>query len=370
MLPKFFKHNVQERRGFVLLTTAIAVVALIGAVGVAIDVSRAFVTKSEIQVYSDSAALAATMDLDGTSAGIQRAINEVGANTNNWNLGTSKFSGSQVLFAQSPSGPWYSTVTSPNGYKYARVVADVSLPMLFLPVTSSSSVTTGQSALILLSSGMDIKGDSAAGQNIITYFNDGLFPFSPFAQSTTGPHYGLTVGQQYTLRWGSNPKLNSNTCAGDNTQAMIDLSSAGGGSERGYYQETSATVIRNAIEYDSQVFQVQVGQSITMTGGAKETEYDALLVRIAEDTDTTSESYEDYVSGGKGNGRRLVGVPINTGNPNYTVVQIGAFFLLPASEYDKGGNSPFCAEYVGAWVKGAKTKGASDSGAYMAELVQ
>src|SRR6185369_1144825 len=108
----------------------------------------------------------------------------------------------------------------------------------------------------------------------------------------------------------------------------------------------------------------------SMTGGAKETQYDALMVRIAQDSDTTSATYADYVSGAKGNGRRLVGMPINKGYPDYTVYQIGAFLLLPSSTYDKGGNASYCAEYVGAWVKSGRNKGASDSGAYVTELIR
>jgi hypothetical protein len=67
----------------------------------------------------------------------------------------------------------------------------------------------------------------------------------------------------------------------------------------------------------------------------------------------------------------VVAMPINRGYPSYEVVQIGAFFLRPASSYQQGGNQEWCAEYLGAWVQGAKTKGAMDgSGAYVVRLVQ
>jgi hypothetical protein len=108
-----------------------------------------------------------------------------------------------------------------------------------------------------------------------------------------------------------------------------------------------------------------------MTGGAKQTQLDAVRERINQDGNWWSQTYADYVTSGLGNGRRVVAMPINAGYPSYTVRQIGAFFLRRASDYDQGGNKEWCAEYLGAWVQGAKTKGAMDgSGAYVVRLTQ
>ncbi|SRR5579885_1740926 len=364
-------------RGFVLVTTALCIIGLLGALGLAVDLGRVFITKSELQVYVDSAALAATMELDGTSDGIARARAQAAANTNTWNLATTQVSGAQISFGKTPTGPWDANPIDPQGYLYANVTAQAPLPLYFWPAVATSSPQTSAFAggpvpiaLIAFSNTMNVSGASAAGQQLTTNFGEGLFPFSPFAQNNTAPTYGLTPGGMYTLRWAANPKLNQNVCPGDNSQAMIDLANAGGGSERGYYQLTSANAIRADIEFDQQDFTVTVGQSINMTGGAKQTELDALKVRIAQDTDSTSATYEDYIALGQGNGRRIVGVPLNNGYPTYTVVQIAAFFLPPASSYNSGGNSPWCAEYLGAWVEGAKNKGAADIGAYLVRLVK
>lgn len=374
MLNLKSKIRVRRRRdgGSVLITTALCVVGLIGALGMVVDLGRAFITKGEMQVYTDSAALAATMELDGTTAGLQRARDQLAANTNKWNLATSAVSGSQIQFSQSPTGPWDPTPLTANRYLYARVTAQAPLTLFFMPaVTASQPALPPPSAFIILSNpSLNVSGDSAAGQQAITVFHDGLLPFSPLAHNATGPHFGLVPGQLYTLRWASNPQVDKNVCPGDNSQAMIDLSSAGGGSERGYIEDTSASVIRTAIESGYQTYTVEVGGTVNMTGGAKQTELDALINRVGQDTDPYSATYADYVDGGHGNGRRLVPVPINSGYPNYTVLQISAFLLEPASTYDKGGNSAWCAEYVGAWVKGAANKGASDSGAFVPRLVK
>jgi hypothetical protein len=201
-------------------------------------------------------------------------------------------------------------------------------------------------------------------------FSEGLFPFSPYWHAGSAPHFGLIPGQQYTLRWPSSPKMNQNLCAGDNDADTLALAAAAGGEERGYIEETSSSAIRAAIEGDTQTIVRQVGDSVNMTGGAKQTQLDALRARIAQDTDTSADSYAEYAASGHGNGRRIVAVPINTGAPDYRIVQIGAFMLLPATSYDSGGNKPFCAEYVGSYVFAANHKGVEESGVYVARLLE
>ena len=358
-----------KESGFTLITTAFGIVFLIGMVGLAVDIGRIYIAKSESQVFVDSASLAATLELDGTNDGLDRARARVASNPNKWNFNTGSFSGVTTTFAKDRSGPWEETPIDPSGYRYANALVSVDVPVLFLSAFRQLN-TPGAFVVLSPTFTAGVKSDAAAGQELKSRFKDGLFPFSPYAHDGISPNFGLAPGQVYTLRWPSNPKLNNNTCAGDNTQAMIDLSNAGGGSERGYIEETSASTIRQAIEGDYQTVWRGIGDAVNMTGGAKQTELDALGVRIGQDQNSNAPNYQAYVSTGTGNGRRLVGAPINTGYPNYTVVQIGAFFLLPVGTYDKGGNSPWCAEYVGPWVQGEKTKGAGDAGAYVARMIQ
>src|SRR5262245_48692122 len=103
------------RRGYVLLTMGFAAVALFGALGLAVDIGRLFIAKSETQAFCDSASLAATLHLNGTSGGITAAKNAVTNSVNAWNMDstsvTSPQSGQpvasyQVDFATSAAGPW------------------------------------------------------------------------------------------------------------------------------------------------------------------------------------------------------------------------------------------------------------------------
>src|SRR5260370_39779099 len=95
-----------RRRGFVLVTMALTTVGVLGVVGLALDIGRMFIAKNETQVYCDAAAVAAALLLDGTSAGIGRAVSAVTASTNQWNLGTLSISTPSVKFATATPGPW------------------------------------------------------------------------------------------------------------------------------------------------------------------------------------------------------------------------------------------------------------------------
>jgi hypothetical protein len=330
---------------------------MIGALGLSFDLGRMYITKNEAQAYTDSAALAAALQLDGTAAGFSDAKNVVNASTNRWNLGSNFFSGTLVEFAQAVGGPWSENPAVATDYTFVRVTASSNVPAYFMPVVGASKLNT-------------VRAQSVAGQIEKTGFREGSFPFSPLAHDPADTvNFGLTVGEHYTLRWAANPKVNKNTCPGDNANTWINQAEAGGGSERGYIEENSSSVIRQAIKYDYQILFREVGDSVVMTGGAKSTQGDAIQDRIAQDSDPNAINYASYLANGTGNGRRIILVPINTYHPNYTIVGYRAFFLLRANNYNGGGNDPFCAEYIGPWVQGSKKKGAGSAGAYVVRLV-
>src|SRR5229473_4191518 len=100
-----------EDGGYVLVTMAIAAFALIGVMGVAVDIGRMFIAKNETQAYCDAAALAAALQLDGTTTGITHAKTAVTNSTNTWNFNTATISNPTVTFALTSAGPW---VANPN----------------------------------------------------------------------------------------------------------------------------------------------------------------------------------------------------------------------------------------------------------------
>ncbi len=65
--------GLHHQRGVVLLTVALSLLFLLGFMGVALDLGRLFVVRSELQTALDSCALAAARELDATSTALQRA---------------------------------------------------------------------------------------------------------------------------------------------------------------------------------------------------------------------------------------------------------------------------------------------------------
>ena len=345
------------QRGFALVTAGGCAIVVVAMLGLAVDLGRIYIAKNEAQAYADSAALDGVRDLDGTSDGLQRARDAVSGSSNRAQLGSVQFSGTSVEFSTAATGPWETNPASATNYIYLRVSANTPVRSYFMPIVGAADSS-------------QVRASAVAGQIQKTDYKEGSFPFSPLAHSTEEPDFGLTRGQKYTLRWAANPKVNVNTCAGDNDDTWIDQAEAGGGSERGYIEETSSALIREAIESDYMSTPLEVGDSVNMTGGAKQTQKDSIQTRVAQDTNPTAATYQDYINSGTGNGRRLIVVPINTYHPNYTILGFRAFFLLPASEYVSSGNSAFCAEYVGSYVQGAKNRGGGLSGAFVPRLVQ
>lgn len=368
------RRSGRSEAGFTILLFAICALVMIGAVGLAVDVGRVYIAKSEAQVFTDSASIAATLELDGTAAGLVRARARANSNTNKWNFNTTSFGTTTTSFAKDANGPWEELPITGVGYMYARASATAEVPVYFMGMFRAAKPLVSEGALFVTAAPTfttGVKADSAAGQQLKESFSEGLFPFSPYAHSEIGPHFGLTAGEKYTFRWPSNPKMNVNVCPGDRDVATITLSEAGGGSERGYIEETSASVIRQTIVDDYQTVVRTIGESAIMTGGAKGTMGSAVVERISQDANSTATSYASYVASGIGSGRRIVAMPINVGHPTYRIVQIGAFFLSEVGRYGQGGNQAWCAEYLGPWVQGAKTKGAADgSGAYIVRLAK
>src|SRR5262249_53104630 len=118
------RRNTREG-GYVLVTMGLTAFALLGAMGLAIDLGRMFIAKNETQAYCDSAAMAAVLKLNGAASGITAATNAVANSTNAWNLDTSQITNYTVDFATSKDGPWSTSPGNPANYTYARVQATV-----------------------------------------------------------------------------------------------------------------------------------------------------------------------------------------------------------------------------------------------------
>jgi len=372
-------HSGGRERGFVLITMAVAAIALIGVLGMSVDIGRMFIAKNETQAYCDSAALAAALALDGTTTGISNASTAVANSANTWNLDSTKVSNPAVTFATSTAGPWSSSPNPATGYIYARVSATVPLSLYFIPVVVAQMT-------------QNVVSSATAGQISITSFPQGLSPYSAVSTDNTPPNFGLVVGNSYDVQWPaasngggcsvSNPDkcFLSPACSGDTTASKQAVVQNWGSSNSGYWGSTSNSTIEQEIVDVVQVEQVSVGTNIfpVLTSGQKQSQAGYLDERVNQDVNSTDNTVSGYMADSH-NGRRLLPVPIvdPTDATHTNVIGFGAFLLYtngsPSDYYKQNtkGNSPYCAIYAGPYqVGGSGTGTGGTTGATYVKLVQ
>ena len=364
-----------EERGFVLITMALSMVALVGILGVAVDISRMFIAKNETQAYCDSAALAATLALDGTTVGIAAAQTAVANSTNSWNLDTAKITNPTVTFAKTLAGPWDPNPNPATGYIYGRVAATVQVSMYFLPVIVNHNT-------------QNVNASATAGQITITTFPQGLAPYTAVSTNNTPPNFGLVVGDSYDIQW---PAFNGSNflkppCSGDPPASVNAVTTNWGSANSGYWGATSNNIIEHEIvDLNGQTTPVSVGDNVfpVLTNGQKQSQAGYLDERVNQDVNLADNLVGDPTTSGTylgdlHNGRRLLPIPIvdPTDPSTSTVIGFGQFLLLSngTSDYYKkkaNGNDPFCAIYAGPYNIGSISPGSGGStGATRVKLVQ
>lgn len=356
-----------------MLVTAISLVLLLGMLGLSADVGRVYIVKNEAQAFADLAAVAACRHLDGKQTGIDSANAEVvtAATTNKWNFGSQTFSSAirTVEFSTAQNGPWQVTPTSAGGakpfanYAFVRVTVTPTVNLAFLPVAGTALT-------------QQVTGTAIAGVTPETFPAGGYLPFTPFAHDTADPNFGFVVGQEYGIKWPANINNVNKACVGDRISwPNFNVSDQVGGSERGYFELQSAAAIRDAILGEKQTQEVAVGTMINLTNGNKQAEADALTERSSYDTDQTNYSPTPGTAPAYyGNNMRQVVLPVNDKiivNGQVTVVGFAAFLLYP-SYNGGGGNSPWCAIYMGAKTEGGDGGGNpyNTGGAFVVRLMQ
>lgn len=365
-----FRHKNWIRRhredGFVILATAISIFILFGMLGLAVDLGRLFILKSEAQAFADTAAIDGVRMLNGKTSGIEAAKTAILGSKNRINFNTSSVPENltTVEFAKSAVGPWETDlIGSAAGYAFIRVTVKPQMKLLLISAIQNSSTAS-------------VSGQAVAAQAAKTFPKGGYMPFTPYSLTSgdaTG-NFGMSPGQEYAFIWPGNAKK-QDVCAGNQVNwPAYDFSdnSQAQGSERGYFEFNSASEIADAIMGGKQTSPLAIGDVVPMSNGRKQSTNKILEDRAALDTDLTS-----YAANGSGsapayhgNGMRLVTMPINSGaqtSPANKVVGFGAF-LLPLS-YPNGGNKTWCAIYMGSSVGGGATSAYLGAGAYEVRLV-
>ncbi len=190
--------NPARQQGAVIITVALALLFLLGFMGIALDFGRLFIAKNELQTAMDSCALAAAQELDGQSTALTRAaragqtagnLNAVDLQSASWQ-GQGQLVGADISFKNSA----YALTTAPAEAQYAEC-----------------RHTQAGIRMWLLQAMGAVTGDAAA--------NPATRSVSAFAVATrasaqstcplplalkpksggTAPHYGFTIGEWVTL---------------------------------------------------------------------------------------------------------------------------------------------------------------------------
>jgi Flp pilus assembly protein TadG len=377
-----------NERGFSLLLVTLTANVLIAAVGLAVDLGHMFVVRSELQAFSDAAAMAAVRDLDGTQSGIQNAHTQatqgpLGATLPNaTNFGTASVTTATDTYATTFGGTYdsYATAnsTSTNQYRFVKVAASADVPIYFLRVLPG------------VTSPSTVRSSAIAGQQAQTpnFNNGGLVPLSIDGHNSNASNeFGFTRGTKYTMRWGNGTVT---TCPGDlsptaftpqnapDQHGPVDIGQGNGESNLG-----------SAIDYggypnaNSSPSSVGINSSLTTPPGNRGSALvGALAARSGQDTDQTDTTWSAYraaLAAGTANGRRIVTAPImssvysgNGSNRTGTVIGFGSF-LLDTSSTLSGMPSPgpICATYLGpASLNGGTSGGTNGASVYVGVLFQ
>lgn len=119
------RKNRKGERGSVLAMTAIGMLAMILATGLAVDVSHFYTAKAELQNAADAAALAAASQLNSTSGGIKCAVAEATKTLNKYDFTTNvTIASADITFATNLNGSYInsaSAIASPTNIRFVKV---------------------------------------------------------------------------------------------------------------------------------------------------------------------------------------------------------------------------------------------------------
>jgi len=119
------RRNRKGERGSVLAMSAISMLTLLLATGLAVDISHFYTAKAELQNAADAAALAAASQLNSTSGGIKCAITEATKALNRYDFSKNiAITSADLTFASNLNGPYSdsaSAIASPTSIRFVKV---------------------------------------------------------------------------------------------------------------------------------------------------------------------------------------------------------------------------------------------------------
>lgn len=182
--------------GAIILTFSLMLLFLLGFAGIAIDLGRLFVVRTELQTAADSCALAAAQELDGQSTAITRAVNAglTAGNMNRVNLQSSTWDGQAKLTADDITfrDASYTTTTAPASARYVQCQHMQSgISTLLLHAMTVASTTSYSNPNAVAASAVASRGHAQSSCPV---------PVAIRAKAGYGPpNYGFQVGEWVTI---------------------------------------------------------------------------------------------------------------------------------------------------------------------------
>lgn len=205
-----------RERGSVLATSAIAMLSVLLAVGLGIDISRLYLTKTELQNAADAAALAGVSGLNGGATGITDAVDRAVTAMNKYDFNKTgvSFPRENVKFAVNLEDEYMSegaAFLSPKNIRFVKVTTPVE------PVGVSF-------AAFLLGSSRNLTATATAGYSVPL---NQICPWLP-AFVLDIPGTPITEGGTYTFRLEPGDAISPG-----NYQLLAPVTSGGSGDREG-----------------------------------------------------------------------------------------------------------------------------------------
>lgn len=173
-------------RGSILATTALSMISMILAAGLAIDISHFYTAKAELQNAADAAALAAASQMNSTSGGINSAVYEATKALNKYDFAkTLTITSSDVTFAKNLNGTYVdsaSAIAAPTELRFVKVTL------------SPHAVNTTFSSLVLGNS-QNLSASATAGLSVGLTMNK-FYTAYAFIETAASP---FVEGMTYSL---------------------------------------------------------------------------------------------------------------------------------------------------------------------------
>ena len=330
----------KRERGSVLATSAIGMLAVLLAVGLGVDISRLYLTKTELQNAADASALAGVSGLNGHAEGISDAVFRA---TNTFNKYEFNKTGitidpANVLFAVNLNGPYMG--------QGPATLAPVNIR--FVKVTTPAEPVGMSFAALVLGKTRNLSAEATAGFSVTVNV---LCPWLP-AFVLDDPANPITKENTYTFRLSPGGDISPG-----NYQLLAPVTSGGAGDREGM-----ATGVNWCISLGSTV-KTKPGVTSGAIRQGINTRFDIYAAgmdpgtyppdkNIAENI-THDEYADNKVFKAPSNpgieGRRVVFIPIaaappEEGRDEVTVTRFGVFFLKTSVGGGNGGELQ--AEYI------------------------